>query len=79
MDVTGWASHEIEPLLAANWTPAAPGEMPTDEKATGHTVTFTDEQWKTIEAAIIAQSGEDEQSDAQALFFICEKYLLPDE
>ena len=51
----GFEAHELEPILAADWTPAAIGELPDshdegDEKS--HSIEFSSSAWQTIVDAV---------------------------
>jgi ParB-like chromosome segregation protein Spo0J len=83
LDVTGWEPHEVEPLLLADWSPAAVDDLPGlgDERKDGeHKVKFSADQWETIEIAIAAKRDKqppDEKrlTEEQCLELICASYL----
>ena len=63
-----WPDYVIEPLLGADWSPPAVGELPgRDEEPRGfRTITFTEEQWGTIEQAVAkVQQGADGEITSQ--------------
>jgi len=73
----GWPEHLLEPLLAAEWKPPAIEDF-EETGAGGRTLSFTAEQWETIEAAIEKYQENNEQEEignTQAIELICSKYL----
>ena len=59
LETTGFAGYELNPLLAAEWTPSDVAKLPGSEDEpdgedteTGHTVTFTDEQFLRMRGAV---------------------------
>lgn len=64
----GFEAHEIDTLLAAEWTP--PPEESLDEHENLHRVGFTSEQWATIAEAIKTLEEKD-LSDAEAVTKLC--------
>ncbi len=79
MDALGWAEHELEPLLAADWSPPAVSELPGGESgATGKPIKLTAEQREVVDRAIanVRQSRDDETlSDGACVAALCEEYL----
>jgi hypothetical protein len=56
VDVLGWAAHELEPLLQAEWKPPALNSIDKGEdkpKDKPHAVIFSEEQWPVIYQAIL--------------------------
>ena len=78
-----WPDYIMDPLLAADWAPAAVGEMPTkdqkaDQKAEQGVLRLTAEQRETVDAAIAKcrEFNEDDSlTDAQCVELICQDYL----
>ena len=73
----GWMPHEVEPLLAADWSPPAVGEMPTSQREGQH-IHVTDEQHEVIMRAVEAirkSEGSDEISIGRALELVCADFL----
>lgn len=78
----GWTDFELDPLLAADWTPPAVGNLPghTDQQEqhhdpAAHAVHFTPESWAVVEEAIGRFRGDDDYSDSQAIELVCARYL----
>lgn len=82
MSNLGWKPHELEPLLAAEWSPGSAegdlGDFSNQSHKSDHALTmhFDEAQAATIKAAIAqVRAGSDEQvSDAEALAAICGGY-----
>lgn len=56
IDVLGWAAHELEPLLQAEWKPPDLSPLPKNDvlsKDKPHAVIFSEEQWPVIYQAIL--------------------------
>jgi hypothetical protein len=82
----GFEAHELEPILAANWTPAPLGELPSSAGSKppstdgSHSVSFSAETWETIADAVAEMreaKGNLDLTEAQCLELICADYLLP--
>jgi ParB-like chromosome segregation protein Spo0J len=75
----GFAAHELEPLLQANWSPTKPGEMPNDKgSAGGSAIHLTTEQKLVIERAVEkvrAIHKDENMSIGRALEIVCTGYL----
>lgn len=78
LEELGWAKHELEPLLQAEWNPeTAEGNLGADHIA-GRSLFVTEEQWTTILRAIekIRQGENDaEIKDGRALELLCADWL----
>ena len=83
LDATGFADFEIDPLLAADWSPEAVKKDALDVGGKGdepgeYSLKFTDQQKQLISAALkkwrAANDGE-AVGDAQAVSVICQAYL----
>lgn len=84
LTTTGWADFEIEPLLAAEWTPAAKEALPDrtekpepvnhDKKPT---ITIAGDEGAIVERAIkaVRASLGDDTTELQALALICGEWL----
>lgn len=71
---TGFAPHEIEPLLAAEWEP--PKVEPLPDRSSGHHVSLNEEQWAVFNKAVEKVRGRDEKmTRGDALKAICEGWL----
>lgn len=71
----GWEPYEIEPLLAADWTPPPIDDsFSTKPTAKGHTVEFTEDDWPVVEQAV-EKARQEQQNDsltvAEALVHLC--------
>lgn len=79
MSALGWAEHELEPLLSADWSPPAVAELPGREgKDHVQPIQVTAEQRETIERALSAVREEhDDQSlsEGHCVELVCERYL----
>lgn len=88
---TGFADHEIQPMLAANWNPPKIDDAADEGDGDGgdgggkkpdsdlHTLHFNADQWATLEQAIIAKRKQvDDQalSGSQVVMLILSDYLL---
>lgn len=76
-----WPDYIIEPLLAADWSPAPEEEMPERPASPGGPVkplSFSPEQWLMVEAAIKKCQGRAEQEldNGAALMVICQQFLV---
>lgn len=74
----GFAGHELEPLLQADWTPKEPGEMPDGGSVGGSTIALTTEQKALIERAVErmrAFHNDPHMKIGRALELICGHYL----
>ena len=69
----GWAQHELDPILAADWSPAAVEPVNTPEAK--QRLVFTSKQWETIETAAAKQRGESDVSVAESVTQICQAFL----
>lgn len=75
----GWADHEVEPLLAAEWSPPEIEE----EEASGpedktSVIRLTAEQRVVVDRAIAKvreESGAETDADADCLVIVCEQFL----
>jgi ParB-like chromosome segregation protein Spo0J len=85
ISVLGFVDHELEPILAANWSPLAleelPGEQDTGtEQAKPHAVIFSAEAWETIQDAVGLKRDQQqnaELTESQCLELICAGFLTP--
>lgn len=87
LSLTAFDSHEIEPLLAAEWSPKDTSDLGDEDgepeqkkesKAEMRSVELTKEQHEVVGRAILAiRSNEGDQSisDGRALELICANYL----
>jgi hypothetical protein len=80
--ITGFETHELDTLLAADWNPAAKGALPGDEGAlTLHGVKLTAEQYAIVQrarAAILAGEGaetSDTLTDGRVIELVCADFL----
>lgn len=69
----GWAPHELEPILAANWTP--PAVEPAAASQSNQRLVFTSPQWEVIEQAATKFRGESDTSVADSVTEICRAYV----
>jgi hypothetical protein len=77
----GWADHEVEPLLKAEWAPPlldgstdTPDDSSSNKPATHKTVGFTKEQWEVVEAAMKkVGEGGDALSASEAITEACRR------
>jgi len=68
LSVTGFAEFEIEPLLQADWSPPAVGEMPDGQEEPGvHVVKFTGETWELVAENIERFRQSDSDTDEQLI------------
>jgi hypothetical protein len=83
LGLTGFASHELETLLAADWTPAVRGalhEDPADGAPDLVTITLTPDQYAVLaraKAVILASEGDDPAplSDGRVVELVCAEFL----
>ena len=71
--------YVIDPLLAADWTPddiEPPADDPEEKKKT-FSISFTEEQNETIQAAIMKcrDDMDDALGESQCLQLICQRYI----
>jgi ParB family chromosome partitioning protein len=60
LTTTAFRTHEIEPLLQADWTPPEPAEMPEDEEDAGcRSVKFSESDWQKIEPRLPREGKTD--------------------
>jgi ParB-like chromosome segregation protein Spo0J len=75
----GFADYEIDPLLAADWSPPDIEDMPEAGAAKGHQVGFSPEQWETVKAALKKCREDDDRgdelTDSQCVELICQNFL----
>jgi len=80
VDVTGWLSHAIDNLIAADWTPAEVGDMPDrDPSPAGvpSAVKFDDGQRERIGRACVklkAREGDESIPVARCIDLICGEF-----
>lgn len=81
-DITrlGFLAHELEPILAADWTPPPLGELPGQGGAaeSDHAVVFSPGTWAPVKEAIDALRGAIDNiglSEPEAIQAICSEYL----
>jgi len=77
----GWAEHEIRPLLAAEWAPAAVDETAgtiAPAAPIGITITFTDAQWDAIVGYVrtIRDSFDlaEDRTENYAVYYMLKEY-----
>jgi hypothetical protein len=74
----GWSDHELEPMLAAEWSPPPVSDLPTaGGTGNGTSIVVTAEQRQTIDRAtakVRAREG-DQTSEGRCVELICEEYL----
>ena len=78
IDDLGFAAHELEPLLQADWKPKEPGDMPDAGSSGGSTIALTTEQKVVIERAVERVRAIHKDPDmkiGRALEIICTGYL----
>ena len=79
MDALGWAEHELEPLLQADWSPPPAGEMLGADGGTGAApIKLTAEQREVVDRAIAKvrqDKGDDSISEGACIECICAAYL----
>lgn len=76
VSMTGFAIHELETLMAADWTPPVREALPGDDTH-GHTVTLTAEQYAHLQAAkskFVATTGGTAPADAAVVDFLAVAY-----
>ena len=77
----GWAPHESGPLLAAEWTPPASGEMPSESGKTKephpYAVVFSPEAFAVVKRACdrVRELEGDDATDARAIELICADWI----
>jgi ParB-like chromosome segregation protein Spo0J len=76
----GWADYELEPLLAADWSPAPQGDLPghDEKKKSEHHIKIPTEKNQTVQAAVLKAREELENIEAtegEAIEHICKRYL----
>jgi ParB-like chromosome segregation protein Spo0J len=75
----GFADYELDPLLAADWSPPAVEDMPDAGEQHGHKIGFTSEQWETVKAALKKCRDDNDRgnelTDGQCVELICQSYL----
>lgn len=72
----GWAEHELEPLLAAEWKPPDVQDDSGDGSSTT-SVTFTPDQWAQVQAAMDAYRQRHDQpaaSPGDVIASICKEW-----
>lgn len=84
MEGLGWATHELDALLGAEWKPDADDDVESfsndgggDEGGEpGHSVRFTPEEWADVTLALDAarEVHGEELSDAEALTVVCREF-----
>lgn len=83
IDDLGWADHELEPLLQAEWKPPDVGDLPSSgdgngDAPAGHQLLVTNEQWEIMKQAInrVRDISDDQTiTVGRALELICGDYL----
>ncbi len=70
---TGFADFEIDPLLAAEWTP--PPIAPLPDRATNHNVSLDKAQWEVFNRTVDKAAGDSKMTRGEALVLICQAYL----
>lgn len=80
LDLTGFDSFEIEPILAAEWAPGTPsGNLEDHQRSDGGlTIVITGEQKGVIETAVAMLRERENNTKlgiGPALVSICEAYL----
>ena len=78
MGALGWAEHELEPLLAADWSPPSVADLPgKDASSAAKPLALTPEQREIFDAAAAKVRGADdgEPTDGECLVAICNEYL----
>jgi hypothetical protein len=80
LSVLGFADHELEPLLAADWSPQAVGALPGTGGAaeSDHAVVFSPATWGPVKEAIDLWRETFDSlaiSEPEAIEAICTEYL----
>lgn len=85
ISVLGWQDHELEPLLAADWTPPSVEELPEGEESKDEpedddpgVIRVTAEQRATIDRAILrvrTVHGDMTLSEGWCVGLVCAEYL----
>ena len=75
----GFADYEIDPLLAADWSPPEIEDMPDAGESTGHKIGFSGDQWETVKAALKKCRDDNDRgnelTDGQCVELICQSFL----
>ncbi len=77
MDISdlGWAEHELDPLLAAEWKPPAVDD--SGDTGSKTSVTFTPDQWQHVQGAMDAYRQRHDQpaaSTGDVIACICKEW-----
>ena len=79
LNALGWADHELEPLLQAEWSPPAVSELPgADGTARGRPIVLTAEQRVTVDRAIAQVRGDHDDEklgEGRCVELICKGFL----
>jgi ParB-like chromosome segregation protein Spo0J len=78
----GFEEHELDPLLAADWSPADVADMPTvgeGDNTEGHAIQFSDAQWETVLPAIAkcreVNDDADDLTSSECVELVCKTFL----
>jgi len=77
LELTGFPAHELENLLAADWTPPAREALP-DDGAPGHLVKLSNEQHALLQQCkerLALRYEEDGLTDARVVALVCTEFL----
>ena len=79
LDALGWAEHELEPLLQADWSPPPVGDLTGAEDSAGAApLKLTTEQREVVDRAIAKvreDEGDDSMAEGACVERICSAYL----